>query len=377
MKATATHKTISGLFHLGALYPEVTGGMEVFNYYFLDRMIHKYGSQITYLGEKPCNGHAAQFVPFHVKRPARIFYPFQFFNAIRKFRKKANYCYLCFAEQSWVISYAQSLVLRLFRIPYIVTIHWGKKPTWRFPYPFVSFFRHAHAIIGVSRPICEAYKKAIPDRDFIFIPPLIPFSTPAQNPNEIRSALGLNPDDKIFFYVGSLKGMKNPDKILEALVILGVEYLQRHHIRLVMAGSGDMEDNLKNYVSTHELEPYVSMEGLVERDRVPAYFRAADYFIISSDYEGTSVSLLEAMYHKLPIIASDAPGINDMLTNGKNALLYPTNSPMDLAAAIRRLVDNPELATGLGEAAFKEYAARYSYESMLTQYSAIFSSVIE
>ena len=47
---------------------------------------------------------------------------------------------------------------------------------------------------------------------------------------------------------------------------------------------------------------------------IPDYYKTADFYIISSDYEGTSLSLLEAMFNKLAIIASDAPGINRMLT---------------------------------------------------------------
>jgi glycosyltransferase involved in cell wall biosynthesis len=375
MKAPGETNRQSGLFVLGSLYPVYTGGMEIFNYYFLNHQIRKSKDTIYYLGEEktdPDNGH---FIYFKKRRPTRFFYPIQFFLTVYKMRKQLDYVYLSYAEQSWIITFTNSLTLRLFRIPYIVTIHWGKEPEWKFSYPYVSFFKHAHAVVGVSEPVCIAFKKVIPSLDFIYIPPLIPFSLADRGKPELKKQLGYNNNEKILLYVGTLKAMKNPDKIVEALRILGKEFLELQNIRMIFAGSGEMDKELRERVTKYDLNRFVRFEGLVSRERIPDYYKSADCYIISSDYEGTSLSLLEAMFNGLTIIASNGPGINKMVNHEKNALLYETGDVEQLAATIKRIFADSSLAVRLADNALSDYHRQYSYETMIEKYERLFSSV--
>jgi glycosyltransferase involved in cell wall biosynthesis len=363
-----------GLYVLGSLYPDVTGGMEIFNYYFLNYQLNEFGDTIFYLGEKKADNPKGNFILFKKRWPVRIFYPLQFFIAVYRLRKRIGYAYISYAEQSWIIAFSNGFILQLFRIPYVITIHWGKEPDWRFKYPFIYYFRHAHSVIGVSEPVCIAFKKMIPDQDFQYIPPLIPFVQAQKSKNDLKSQLGFQVDEKILLYVGSLKPMKNPDKIIEAFRIMGPVYLEEFKIRLILAGTGEMEIELKKRIENYQLGKYIRMEGLVGRGNIPVYYGAADAYIISSDYEGTSLSLLEAMYNRLAIIGSDAPGINKMLTGEQNALLYETRNSGQLAEIIKRIFSNPELAAGLAEGAFRDFEREYSYSSMMDKYKTIFSS---
>jgi|SRR5450755_174272 len=368
-------RNLNGLYVLGSLYPYVTGGMEIFNYYFLRNRLESAGDSIYYLGKERADSKKGHFV--HLKKlwPARLFYPIQFFFAIFRLRKRPDYVYLCYAEQSWIIVYSQSLILRFFKIPYIITNHWGKEPDWKFAYPFIYYFRHAHAVIGVSEPICSAFKRAIPDQDFQYIPPLIPFELSPHSKTESKRQLGYEAGEKILLFVGSLKGMKNPDKIVEAFRIIGPEWLEEHNMRLVLAGKGEMESELKERIASSQLGKYIRLAGLVSRQMIPDYYHAADVYIISSDYEGTPLSLLEAMFNRLPIIASDAPGINGILIHEQNAFLYETSNSKELADAVKRLFSDPALASRLSDMALNEFNIRYSYESMMEKYISIFSSV--
>jgi glycosyltransferase involved in cell wall biosynthesis len=375
MRNTSQNKRLSGLYVLGSLYPHVTGGMEIFNYYFLNNRLENAADEIYYLGQEKTDSKNGNFVPLKKLWPTRLFYPVQFFFAVSRLRKQLDYVYICYAEQSWIIPYSQSVILRFFKIPYIVTNHWGKEPDWKFKYPYVYYFRHAHAVIGVSEPICSAFKKVIPDQDFQYIPPLIPFQRALKSKPESKAQLGYDDQEKILLFVGSLKGMKNPDKIVEAFRIIGSPWLHDHNMRLVLVGKGEMENELRRKIEQGGLDKYVRMPGLVSRELIPDYYNAADVYIISSDYEGTSLSLLEAMFNRLAIIASDAPGINRMLTHEYNALLYDTVSAGQLAGTIKRIFSDPELANRLSEMAAAEFNRQFSYESMIEKYMAIFSSV--
>ncbi len=373
MKIPNIQGSPTGLYVLGALYPDVTGGMEIFNYYFLNYQLNEPGNNIYYLGEKGTENKNGHFVVIKKRWPVRFFYPFQFFFIILKMRKFVHFAYLSYAEQSWIITYSQSLVLRFFKIPYIITIHWGKEPDWKFSFPYISYFRNAFAVIGVSEPVCSAFKKVIPDREFIYIPPLIPFKRSTVGKFGLKRRLGFLDDQKIILYVGSLKAMKNPDKIIEAFAKLGPEYLEAQNIRLVMAGKGEMEEELRNLITTRQMNKYIRLEGLVNREHMPDYYMSADAYIIASDYEGTSLSLLEAMYNKLIIIGSNAPGINKMLSDGENALLYETRNTTQLSECIKRIFSEPDLSNNLAEKAFMDFNERYSYISMIKKYQTIFS----
>jgi glycosyltransferase involved in cell wall biosynthesis len=365
----------AGLYVLGSLYPYATGGMEIFNYYFLNYQLKDSKNTIFYLGEKRAESENGFFLPLKKQWPVKFFYPLQFFFSVYKVRKLIRYAYLSYAEQSWIIVYFQSLTLRFFKIPYIITIHWGKEPDWKFKYPFVHYFRHAQAVIGVSKPICIAFKKTIPDQEFKFIPPLIPFQQSIRTKPELKIQLGYQNNEKILLYVGSLKAMKNPDKIIESFRKMGVEYLEEQNIRLLFVGNGEMENEIRGRVENYRLGKYIRVEGLIKRETIPDYYKAADVYIISSDYEGTSLSLLEAMYNRLAIIASDAPGINSMLMHEQNALLYETTDTTRLAETIIRIFTDHLLADRLAEKAFEDFNSRYSYKSMINEYQAVFSSV--
>lgn len=376
MKIVKKDKQLTGLYVLGSLYPHVTGGMEIFNYYFLANRLKESNSTIYYLGDKKTENANGHFVLLRNIWPTRFFYPFQFFLAVFRLRKLLDYAYISYAEQSWIISFSQSLVLRLFRIPYVITIHWGKEPDWKFKYPFVSYFKHAHTVIGVSEPICSAFKKAIPQQEFKYIPPLIPFQRSSKPKSELKKQFGYDKGERILLYLGSLKAMKNPDKIVEAFHKIGAPFLEENNIRLILGGSGEMETELKEKLKGHQLDKYIRLEGLISREKVPDYYGVADCYIISSDYEGTSVSLLEAMFNRLPIIASNAPGINRMVTNGHSALLYETFNTDQLAETIKKVFGDSLIAEKLAAGAFDDFTERYSYELMMSEYESVFSSVL-
>jgi glycosyltransferase involved in cell wall biosynthesis len=204
---------------------------------------------------------------------------------------------------------------------------------------------------------------------------LIPFKHSTKTISELKTRIGFHNHEKILLYVGSLKGMKNPDKIIESFRRIGPAYLEDQHIRLVFAGNGEMENELRSKIENYQLGRFIRIEGLVKREFIPDYYKAADAYIISSDYEGTSLSLLEAMYNRLAIIASDAPGINSMLSHEQNALLYQTTDTHGLAEVIKRIFADQVLAERLADRAFEDFNAKYSYISMINEYQAVFSSV--
>lgn len=94
----------------------------------------------------------------------------------------------------------------------------------------------------------------------------------------------------------------------------------------------------------------------------------ADALILPSQAEGFGLVLIEAMAARVPVIASDAPGIRDVVQHERTGLLYPTGDPRLLARAIRRVIDDPTLAHNLTAAAQAHVADAYSWDKALPQY---------
>lgn len=93
-----------------------------------------------------------------------------------------------------------------------------------------------------------------------------------------------------------------------------------------------------------------------------AAFADADLFVLPSLFEGTPLTLVEAMASGLPVVTTATCGMRDVVRDGENGLLVPVRSPSSIAAAVERLVADESLRTRLGTTARAEAAEQYTWE---------------
>jgi glycosyltransferase involved in cell wall biosynthesis len=93
-----------------------------------------------------------------------------------------------------------------------------------------------------------------------------------------------------------------------------------------------------------------------------AAFRAADLFILPSLFEGTPLTLMEAMMSGLPIVTTAVCGMRDVIRDGENGLLVPIRAPEVLADAAGRLLEDADLRARLGRSAHREALDRYTWD---------------
>ena len=91
----------------------------------------------------------------------------------------------------------------------------------------------------------------------------------------------------------------------------------------------------------------VEIAGSVTHEELIAYYGAADAFVCLSNHEGFCVPLLEAMYHRLPIVAYTNTAVPETVEGA--GLILPNKEPVRVAAAIDRVVGDPELRSMLAE----------------------------
>lgn len=181
----------------------------------------------------------------------------------------------------------------------------------------------------------------------------------------------------VYAYAGKL----NRGKGLEMLLRVWRRFTQAHSkVRLLLIGSGaghplSCEETLRAFTKTRKLEDSVIFTGYV--DDVPAYLNASDVFVFPSESESQGLAVLEAMACKLPVIASQIPGIMDMIEDGVTGKLVP---PRDETAWLRALTDfdpNAEATLRQAETAAALVREQFDIAAVSRRHVAFFRKIHE
>jgi len=159
-----------------------------------------------------------------------------------------------------------------------------------------------------------------------------------ETPEEARRALELEVRPRYVLTICRLMGWKRVDGILRALAQLPAD------VHLLIAGDGDMEQEWRALAQDLGLTERAHFLGNVPHERIPLYIRSADVFVLNSEYEGLSHTLLEVQSLGTPMIASNVCGNPEVVVDGQNGLLVDPDQPDELAAAIERILSDRELA---------------------------------
>ncbi|MCF7838593.1 MAG: glycosyltransferase family 4 protein [Candidatus Marinimicrobia bacterium] len=164
---------------------------------------------------------------------------------------------------------------------------------------------------------------------------------PANQRPARRQQLNLPTDRFILAYAGKLNRGKGLELLLRVFARLAPA---QPDLFLLLIGSGagqplSCESALRGFVTAHGLESSVRFTGYTED--VAAYLQAADAFVFPSEAEALGLAVLEALACELPVLASDIPGIRDIITNGIHGRLLPPHDEAAWAQAISNLHAQP------------------------------------
>jgi glycosyltransferase involved in cell wall biosynthesis len=157
-------------------------------------------------------------------------------------------------------------------------------------------------------------------------------------------------------FVGKVSPHKGQHDLVKALAAYRRLYDPRARLRLV---GGPISDAYQSAVEkfAHELglDRAVDFAGSVSHEELIAYYGAADAFVCLSNHEGFCVPLLEAMYHRLPIVAYTNTAVPETVEGA--GLVLPNKEAVRVAAAVDRVVRDTALRATLAEAAAERVAA--------------------
>ncbi|MDG1498857.1 MAG: glycosyltransferase family 4 protein [Planctomycetota bacterium] len=162
--------------------------------------------------------------------------------------------------------------------------------------------------------------------------------------SEARTELGLEADKRYVLTICRLVVWKGVDFIQRALVDLPKD------VHLLVAGDGELQEQWTALSTELGIEDRVTFLGNVPHARIPLYIRAASLFVLNSEYEGLSHTLLEVASLGTPIVCTGVCGNPEVVEHEVNGLLVQPKSPEELGPAMMRVLDDPALAQRFVEA---------------------------
>jgi glycosyltransferase involved in cell wall biosynthesis len=176
-----------------------------------------------------------------------------------------------------------------------------------------------------------------------------------------RRALGLDDKRRIIITVGRLEPVKRISDLIGAMARLA-QRPDDDGARLYIIGDGTQRAALEAQISSTGLQERVFLIGARLQSELPEWYAAADLFCFASQSEGCPNVLLEALACGLPVVAADAPGIDELITSAACGLLVPSSqSPAEgfaekLALALETVWDRQAIATQGGARAWEDVA---------------------
>lgn len=174
--------------------------------------------------------------------------------------------------------------------------------------------------------------------------------------------------------LGSLGRLVDDKDFVMLLRAVRVLVDQGYCVSLEIAGEGDERKALEQAISELELQEAVTLPGIRDANE---FLSSIDLFVMSSINEGMPVALLEAMAHGLPIVATTAGGIPEIIVNGSEGLLSPPRQLEELAANIARMMDDQALRIRLGSAAREKVRSRYGIEKLAGEWEVLYQNLLQ
>ena len=167
--------------------------------------------------------------------------------------------------------------------------------------------------------------------------------------------------------IARLSEQKGLIYLIEAMSLLTVK-----DIRLFIVGDGELRNELDNKVKELHLQDSVTFLGY--RKDIVECINSFDFCVLPSVFEGFGLVAIEAFMNSKTLVATDIPGLNEVVTN-ENGILVPVKDPIALAGAIDKLATDVALRNSLALQAKKTYDEKFSYPMFLENYRALYREI--
>ena len=193
------------------------------------------------------------------------------------------------------------------------------------------------------------------------------------NASWLRERFGIASGDKILLFVSRLAKEKNVQFLLESFAKLAQE---TGGVHFVLVGSGEEEQALKDLAAGRGLSTQTHFAGTLKGEDLVSAFKGADLFVFASVTETQGMVVLEAMAAGCPVVAVDAPGVRDVVEDGRNGYLVADGDVEAFTARCREILANDDLRAAFRKEAL-ERAKQLSLSRTTQQVEELYAEVIK
>lgn len=239
----------------------------------------------------------------------------------------------------------------------------GPLAAWKYRGRSVRFVAISQAISNILAA------GGVPGERISIIPSGIDFRTLDAAPRgDPRVRFGLPDDALVVLNVAALSEHKDQASLLRAWSLIEAKHPRAH---LVIAGGGELREELERLIAALGLQR-ARLVGY--RTDVPALMKGSDLFVMSSQLEGLCTSIMDAKRCGLPVVATRAGGIPEVVDERSGGLLVPVRDPTALAEALATYLSDDRRRRHDGEVA-RQDSERFSAEAMVRAYLGFYTRI--
>jgi glycosyltransferase involved in cell wall biosynthesis len=222
--------------------------------------------------------------------------------------------------------------------------------------------RTADAVVVPSKSVaeCACHWSNIPDEKIVVIPNAIDSADFAESQSTIPAA---DPRPYPITFLGRLDPIKDIPTLIHAVDRLG------SRVHLDIYGQGVDRYRIEQEIAARELETQVSLHGPIARPQ--SALARSGLLVLPSLAEGFGLVLIEAMASGVPVVATNVPGIRDVIIPDKTGILVPPSNSAALASAIGRIIDDRQLRTQMITDAAEDVRRRFSWDGVIQEYGRL------
>jgi glycosyltransferase involved in cell wall biosynthesis len=235
--------------------------------------------------------------------------------------------------------------------------------------------RHTDTLIAVSAEVRDDLVRlgvAEPNK-FVVIPlgfdlaPFLDDSDRSRRRAALRAQWGISADEEVVTLVARLAPIKRVDRFLRVAELLAA----RPRTRFVVVGDGELRDELRASAPARALAERLVWAGF--RRDMPDVCFASDVVMLTSDNEGTPVSLIEAQAAAVPVVGTDVGGVRSAVRHGETGLVAAPDDEEGLAQSVEAILEDRELAVRMARAGRGHARNSYEIEALVNNLDKLYN----
>ncbi len=262
-------------------------------------------------------------------------------------------------------------------VPVVYTEHNKWERYHKFTYYLNKLsFSSQQKVIAVSEDVAQSiklhYKKPYPQVQVVLNGiNTEKFSKNWSNNQDVRKELNI-PGNAIV--IGLACVFRVQKRLLTWLEVARQLHQQFKGLHFIIAGDGPLKEEVHAKAASMDMAGHIHFVGL--QSEIRPYLKAMDIFMMSSEFEGLPIALLEAMSMECMPACTAAGGIPELVKNQQNGVLVPVEEPFQLVEALQAFLSQPDRINEMGVAARKTVEEAFSMQQMVEDIETIYSNLI-